>query len=457
MKRGRLALPLISASVLAIIACGGQPATATPSVAGVSSPTPQDPGPTQSPISSPSPFPSGDEFANVVAALTKGSTESGGELDGLWRWVLNVESGGAEATYSPPTRVVGYRTGTSPDSPCAAGLSASWWAENAGYCQSDGAIYFDEDWLRGFQSAGSNFAPAAIISHEWGHRIQDLLGLQTSVGKDYYPELQADCFAGIFLGQREKMENGTYLLAETDVPVALKTFFDLGDAHYRDSKWLNPQYHGSRLQRIMAFGTGYLGATPEGAPFGRVSNYFPWCYGYQSFEPDAFDSVGPYRLLRPPGRNPTVSASSYTLAAIKGAGRISSAIRLAWLPGILDTHGMDTARDAAFPGLQVLIPSNDLGPMETSAGNIDYVYFEQHDGEAVRSGLYGNFPPQADGTLAIAAYRDEPAISDPSDPRASTLSEEIAALAQIAGRLCVPGASGTPGEANFSAPCSAEQ
>ena len=278
------------------------------------------------------------------------------------------------------------------------------------------------------------------------------------VRKRLLPRLQADCFSGIFLGQREKIENGVYVPAERDLQVALETFFNLGDAHYRDSKWFNPQYHGSRLQRLMAFGTGYLGALPATSPFGRQSTFFPWCYGYKDFKPNAFDAVGPYRVLRPPGRTAIQGDAGYTLPAIAGAGRTSSQIALFWQPGIVDESALTSARDTIFPGLQVLLSTKDLGPMKTSAGDINYVYFQQQtNGATVKSGLYGTFPAQPGGTLAVAAYRNEPPIDSLSDARAWTLAEETSALAQVAGRLCVPGASATAGDANFSTACSAEQ
>lgn len=366
---------------------------------------------------------------------------------------MDEELDGSEGAYRPPTDIVSYRGGQVPDTACAAGLGVDFWSENAAYCPADQAIYYDEAWLRDYQFSGGNIAPATILAHEWGHRVQDLVGIEVTQ-ETRYQELQADCLAGIFLGQREMIVDAEYVLLEDDLATALETVFELGDEEYDKSRWLDPQYHGSNLQRLMAFATGYLGSVGEGAPFGRVSNYFPWCYGYRDFEAEEFAEIGPYRLIEPPGRTAESNGNTYSIAPLEASGTTSSSIVLAWLDGATSPDAILKAGKAQFPGMQQL--EADVS-MPTSVGELVFFYFEQAVAGDVRSGFYGVFPATSEGALAMMVYRNEAAIREMSDPRLSVLTEEIAAFGQIAGRLCAPGQSETPGDPGFSVACAQAQ
>ena len=81
------------------------------------------------------------------------------------------------------------------------------------YCPADGLVYFDLDFLQQLQSqfgAQGDFATAYITADEYGHHVQNLLGLsrQVSEATQQQPsrgnelsirlELQADCYAGVW-------------------------------------------------------------------------------------------------------------------------------------------------------------------------------------------------------------------------------------------------------------------
>ena len=146
------------------------------------------------------------------------------------------------------------------------------------YCPSDQMVYldlafFDELQAR-FGAEGGPFAAAYVLAHEYAHHVQNLLGLMDSSGGGYQDqqqmsidtELQADCFAGVWVSH--SVETG-YLAQVTneEITQALETVSAVGDdmVQRRTQGYVSPETwtHGSSEQRQAAFEDGLRSGSPD--------------------------------------------------------------------------------------------------------------------------------------------------------------------------------------------------
>jgi predicted metalloprotease len=110
------------------------------------------------------------------------------------------------------------------------------------YCPADQTVYIDLGFYRELRErfrAPGDFAQAYVIAHEVGHHVQNLLGvservqaLQRRAGAresnalSVRLELQADCLAGVWAKQADRMHD---LLEEGDVEEGLRAASAIGD------------------------------------------------------------------------------------------------------------------------------------------------------------------------------------------------------------------------------------
>jgi predicted metalloprotease len=142
----------------------------------------------------------------------------------------------------------------------------------AAYCSGDDTIYISQRFAtdiyegtldgalpgssQGYGGTAGDFAVAYIVAHEYGHQVQDELGLFERYGNQLPTmafELQADCYAGTWANsayRENRLEDG-------DVQEALDAALAVGDF---DAS--NPGHHGTPEQRAEAWNAGFESGDP---------------------------------------------------------------------------------------------------------------------------------------------------------------------------------------------------
>lgn len=147
------------------------------------------------------------------------------------------------------------------------------------YCPLDNLVYFDLDFLVKLQDmfgATGDLATQYIVAHEYGHHVQNLLGIDAQVREaqqrdpgrvNQYSvalELQADCFAGAWAYD----VSGRGLFDDpTEVEEALNAAASVGDdaIQQKTQGRVDPESwtHGSSAQRVQWFQRGYQTGDPQ--------------------------------------------------------------------------------------------------------------------------------------------------------------------------------------------------
>jgi len=158
------------------------------------------------------------------------------DLDAFW--------GQAIPDYASPRAVTGYRQRMR--TACGRAM-----LNNAFYCGRDASIYYDARFLERLLRGG-DFAPVAVLAHEWGHFVQHQLGLRSAYSLQV--ELQADCLAGAYAQHLAQGQSQLLRLEAGDLEEGASLIYKLGDP--KGTPWNDAEAHGTPAQRYAAFMEG---------------------------------------------------------------------------------------------------------------------------------------------------------------------------------------------------------
>lgn len=199
-----------------------------------------------------------DRIDELVSDLDENATYESGfrrafyvDIDTFWAGIFEQEG----VAYEPPGDVVAVE-----DEPVETGCGVERDIDDVAiyYCSLDETIYYSPD----FQSLVIDFTGSYgwdhIIAHEWGHHVQELLGIEVTrdpeLDDGYYVieiEQLADCLAGVYA--QDALARGE--IARSDVRDAERITLESGDL--ADVSWDDPAAHGTGEQRVQALQTGF--------------------------------------------------------------------------------------------------------------------------------------------------------------------------------------------------------
>ncbi|SDQ76547.1 neutral zinc metallopeptidase [Quadrisphaera sp. DSM 44207] len=190
-------------------------------------------------------------------------------LDAVWSGLLPQATG---VEHQPPGLVL-FEEAT--DTGCGGATSAV----GPFYCPADATTYFDVAFFDvltdRFGASGGPLAQEYVVAHEFGHAVQDQLGLLGAAQQDpagpesgaVRSELQADCLAGVWAHHASTVpdpDTGIPFLqplSDADVADALSAAAAVGDDRIQAAAQgrVDPEgwTHGSSEQRQRWFATGY--------------------------------------------------------------------------------------------------------------------------------------------------------------------------------------------------------
>jgi predicted metalloprotease len=191
-----------------------------------------------------------------------------GDVQTAWQQVLGNDY--------QPTRVVLFRDAIN----SACGFAEA--ATGPFYCPGDRRVYLDLGFFHDLSQrlgAPGDFAQAYVIAHEFGHHVQNLLGLTERAASDRRPgagsasvalELQADCFAGVWGHEASKsgrFEAGGVQLEPGDAEEGIRAAGAIGDDRLQrmSTGRVAPERftHGTSAQRVEWFRRGLQTGDPR--------------------------------------------------------------------------------------------------------------------------------------------------------------------------------------------------
>ncbi|RAK60300.1 flagellar biosynthesis protein FlgM [Phenylobacterium hankyongense] len=198
------------------------------------------------------------QFVDVVAT----------SVDQVWTQIFRQRG----ETYRPPAAEVLYDQSTVTG--CGLGQSAM----GPFYCPQDQKVYLDLAFWQELETrfgAQGEAARAYVIAHEMGHHVQNLLGemdqaqrmgARGAASGSVRLELQADCYAGVWVAHAPEVSGGQVALDPKDVEDGLRAAAAVGDdtLQKETSGRVVPDSftHGTSAQRMRWFRNGVTTGDP---------------------------------------------------------------------------------------------------------------------------------------------------------------------------------------------------
>jgi predicted metalloprotease len=192
-----------------------------------------------------------------------------GNVDAVWTEMFQR----AGQTYEKPAAIVLYDNATGTG--CGQGQAAM----GPFYCPADRKVYLDLSFWQELETqfgAGGEAARAYVIAHEIGHHVQTLtgaseqsrrMGAKGEASGAVRLELQADCYAGIWVAHAARVSGGEVALDLTDIEDGLRAASAVGDdtIQKRTQGRVVPDAftHGTADQRMRWFRRGVETGDPD--------------------------------------------------------------------------------------------------------------------------------------------------------------------------------------------------
>lgn len=175
-------------------------------------------------------------------------------------------------SYQPPAGVVLYDNATGTG--CGTGQAAM----GPFYCPADQRVYLDLSFWNQLETdfgAKGEAARAYVVAHEIGHHVQHLtgqteranrLGAKGAESGSVRLELQADCYAGVWVAHAAELSGGQVALDPQDIEDGMRAAASVGDDAIQSKTQgrVVPDAftHGSSEQRVRWFRTGVQSGDP---------------------------------------------------------------------------------------------------------------------------------------------------------------------------------------------------
>ena len=174
--------------------------------------------------------------------------------------------------------------------------------DNAAYCRIDDSIVWDRnpDHLVGVLAKKyGTLLVALAFAHEFGHALQQRLGVFNRDIPTIYTESQADCSAGAFMAQVIDNKAAHFHATPADLDAALNGYLQVRDTTPDSPRDIS---HGNGFDRLSAIDDGLL----HGPTYCYSNNYFNRDFTERSFVSDQdYLSGGNERLDQVLNPNPT--------------------------------------------------------------------------------------------------------------------------------------------------------